>query len=163
MREALLKKEDLQWLRFFEANKKYRVVAQIEIAGDTNSFSIPTHSGKLKRYRRYGYAHFRLQGKTLKLAIYQSIDLMKQEAYKNHLFLPFTDATNYKTTYAGGRYLDLSLTDIIDHTLPLDFNKCYNPYCAYADGYNCPIPPDENKLKIAIKAGEKLFGKKPKE
>lgn len=157
-----LKKEDLQWLRFFDADKRYCVLAQLVSETDTTSFNIPTHSGKMKRYKRYGYVYFRLkgQGKNCKLSIYQSCDLVKQEAYKNHLFLPFTDATNYKSTYAGGRYIDLSTNDIEDDRILIDFNKAYNPYCAYADGYNCPIPPDENKMKCSVKAGEKLFGKK---
>lgn len=160
-----LKQDDLQWLRFFDADRKYWVVATLIPATDTNSFSIPTHSSKIKRYHRFGYVTFHLKGhrKNIRLALYQSCDLVKQAAYKNHLFLPFTDGTNYLTTYAGGRYLDLSITDIKDNRLVIDFNKCYNPYCAYADGFNCPIPPDENKLMFSIKAGEKLFGKKGKE
>ena len=160
-----LKKEDLQWLRFYAADKRYSVLAKLVLSTDTTTLSIPTHSGKIKRYKRYGYVYFHLKRhqKTIQLAVYQSCDLVKQAAYKNHLFLPFTDATNYQTTYAGGRYIDLSTTDIKDNSILIDFNKAYNPYCAYAEGYNCPIPPDENKLKIAIKAGEKLFGRKGKE
>ena len=62
-------------------------------------------------------------------------------------------------TYGGGRYIDLTITDIKNNLIELDFNKCYNPYCAYSDGYSCPIPPDENNLKIKIEAGEKKFAK----
>ena len=80
---------------------------------------------------------------------------MQKEEYKNYLFLPFTDETNYNQTFGGGRYLDFEITDIVGNKLILDFNKCYNPYCAYAGGFNCPIPPKENDLKVKIKAGEK--------
>jgi hypothetical protein len=65
--------------------------------------------------------------------------------------------TNYETTYGGGRYIDLSLKDIKEGKITLDFNKCYNPYCAYSDGFSCPIPPSENYLSTEIRAGEKVF------
>ena len=55
--------------------------------------------------------------------------------------------------------MDFMLDDIKNNTLLMDFNKAYNPYCAYATGYNCPIPPRENDLPVAIKAGEMAFGK----
>ena len=60
----------------------------------------------------------------------------------------------------GGRYIDLSIVDFTDNTIVLDFNRSYNPYCAYATGYNCPIPPEANRLPLAIRAGEQSFGKK---
>jgi uncharacterized protein (DUF1684 family) len=89
--------------------------------------------------------------------------LLKDPKYKDHLFIPFTDGTTYTETYGGGRYIDLSVNDIKNGKIELDFNKCYNPYCAYAGGFNCPIPPVENRLPVAIKAGEKLYGKAVKE
>jgi uncharacterized protein (DUF1684 family) len=79
--------------------------------------------------------------------------------YKNYLFVPFKDMTNGKETYGGGRYLDLETTDIQNDSVILDFNKAYNPYCAYSNGYSCPIPPKENHLAVSIEAGEKTFGK----
>ena len=75
------------------------------------------------------------------LTIYQSEALMKKPDYEDYLFLPFKDMSNYTYSYGGGRYMDLRFDDIKDSTIVLDFNKCYNPYCAYTDGYNCPIPP----------------------
>ncbi len=77
--------------------------------------------------------------------------------YKDYLFLPFTDDTNGITSYAGGRYIDLRDGDFNNNTLVLDFNKAYNPYCAFGAGYACPKPPVENKLALSIEAGEKLF------
>jgi len=70
---------------------------------------------------------------------------------------PFTDETNDEETYGGGRYLDLNRNDISKNRLLLDFNKAYNPWCAFSDGYNCPIPPKSNDLPVKIKAGEKKF------
>ena len=75
--------------------------------------------------------------------------------YKDYLFLPFTDPTNGVTTYGGGRYLDLMIP--ATKVVQLDFNKAYNPYCAYSGNYSCPIPPEENHLEIEIKAGVKKY------
>jgi uncharacterized protein len=118
-----------------------------------------THSGKIKQYFKYGFITFTLNNKPYKLYIYQSESLMHKEGFEDYLFLPFTDNTNYKTTYGGGRYLDFKLGDIKNNILELDFNKCYNPYCAYAEGFSCPIPPAENSLQTTIEAGEKLWKK----
>jgi len=155
--------QDTAWLRFFAPDKKYRVIATFKMTPDATNFQMPTHSGKAKTYRKYGYLTFVLKGERMQLEVYQSPDLMKIAEYKDHLFVPFNDLTNYEETYGGGRYLDLSLNDIRDNTVVLDFNKSYNPYCAYASGYSCPIPPEANRLPIPIKAGEKMFGKKTEE
>lgn len=84
---------------------------------------------------------------------------MKIPQYKNYLFLPFTDLTNAVTTYGAGRHIDVETTDIKAGKLIIDFNKAYNPYCAYAAGFQCPLPPGECNLDIAVEAGEKTFGK----
>ncbi|MEI9910512.1 MAG: DUF1684 domain-containing protein [Bacteroidota bacterium] len=82
------------------------------------------------------------------------------EEYREQLFLPFTDLTTGEETYTAGRYIDLTFNDIIGDKVVIDFNKAYNPYCAYISGkYNCPIPPKENNLTVAILAGEKNYGK----
>jgi uncharacterized protein (DUF1684 family) len=122
-----------------------------------------THSGKKKVYRQYAVASFRFKGKDCSLQIYQSMALLQQEQYRKSLFLPFNDQTNYLTTYAGGRYIDLSTDDVKSGTILIDFNKCYNPYCAFAGGYSCPIPPEANRLPVAIEAGEQLFAGAVKE
>jgi uncharacterized protein (DUF1684 family) len=98
-----------------------------------------------------------IDGDTLQLTIYQNIDLMNQQGYEDYLFIPFNDLTNGMETYGGGRYLDVQQGE--GDTLTLDFNKAYNPYCAYNPKYSCPIPPDENKLDVEIRAGEKNFDK----
>lgn len=155
--------DDTAYLRFYAPNELYRVDAEVLLTNDSLPFKMETHSGKTKMYRKYGTLHFVLNGKKAKLELYQSIDLMKHEAYKDYLFIPFNDLTNYETTYAGGRYIDISATDIKDGRVLLDFNKCYNPYCAFASGYSCPIPPAANKLAIRIEAGEQNFAKQLKE
>ena len=84
---------------------------------------------------------------------------MKTAEYKNYLFIPFTDLTTGDESYGSGRYMDFTTDSIQSNKLTLDFNKAYNPYCAYAIGFHCPLPPKENFLKVAIIAGEKVFGK----
>lgn len=159
-----LKEADTAFLRFFSPDAVYRVTAAFKATPKAKPFNMPTHSGKTKNYRQYGLLIFRLHDTLLTLHVYQSLDLIKKDIkYKKHLFVPFTDGTTYDETYGGGRYIDLSTDDIVNGNIVLDFNKCYNPYCAYAGGYSCPIPPVENRLPVAIRAGEKNFGKEPKE
>jgi uncharacterized protein len=95
----------------------------------------------------------------VKLNIYQSQMLIGVDQYKDYLFLPFTDLTTGAESYETGRYIDLKTGDIVDGKLTIDFNRCYNPYCAYRAGYSCPIPPKENALPVAIPAGEMKYGK----
>ncbi|MCW3121343.1 MAG: hypothetical protein JWQ38_835 [Flavipsychrobacter sp.] len=144
-------------LSFYKADRSFCVWADFNETPGSKPFLIQTHSGKQKPYREYGALSFMLNGTKHTLHIYQSMDLVKQEALKDYLFIPFNDETNYETTFAGGRYIDMSIKDIIDNKVLLDFNKCYNPYCAYADGFSCPIPPKENYLHTRIEAGEKMF------
>ena len=85
------------------------------------------------------------------LTAYRNIDLSRLEGYRNYLFVPFTDLTNGESTYGGGRYLDLE--GPLGNAVELDFNRAYNPYCAYGGAYSCPIPPIENHLGVAVRAG----------
>ena len=139
---------------FFPINLKYRVTAKFVKTENPVPFELPTSSGKFKQYQEYGKATFELDGKSLTLTLYQSLDLMKMEKYKDYLFLPFRDETNEKETYGGGKYMDLKIP--AGNEIILDFNQSYQPYCAYnAFDYNCPIVPVENKLPIRIEAGVK--------
>lgn len=137
---------------FFPINLKYRVTAKFVKTENPVPFELPTSSGKFKQYQEYGKATFELDGKSFTLTLYQSLDLMKMEKYKDHLFLPFRDETNEKETYGGGKYMDLKIPS--GKEIVLDFNQSYQPFCAYnAFDYNCPIVPAENKLPIRIEAG----------
>ncbi|MES2652391.1 MAG: DUF1684 domain-containing protein [Bacteroidota bacterium] len=152
-----LKEEDFKHLHFFEADSTYNVIAKVELLTNQKVFNMPTYDGTSKEFIRYANVKFTLNKKELQLTLYKNIALAANPAYKELLFLPFTDQTNQKTTYGGGRYIDLSLSDIKNGQIIIDFNKAYNPYCAYSDGYRCPIPPEENDLPIEILAGEKLY------
>lgn len=152
-----LKETDLVFLDFFNADNTYEVAAKVTLLSNQKIFKMPTYDGTSKEFIRYAQLDFMLQGQPVKLTCYKSIALAINPAYKNLLFLPFTDLTNGKSTYGGGRYIDLDLTTIHDGKIVIDFNKAYNPYCAYSDGYRCPIPPQENNIELEILAGEKLF------
>ena len=151
---------DRQHLHFFEINKNYHVQARFERTENSPWFKMETSGVMRPLYRVFGKAHFSLNDTTVTLNIYQSQSLMQMEKYKDDLFIPFTDATSGVESYDGGRYIDLSINDISDNSFLIDFNKAYNPYCAYVSNkYNCPIPPKENRLAVAISAGEKKYGK----
>lgn len=155
----VVKGRDTSYLSFFPVNKKYRVVAKFEKLKATPAFSIPTSGGASAQYFKYGKLTFKINDTIHHLYLYQSERLMSMEKYKDYLFLPFTDFTNAIESYSGGRYIDVTTGEISNNTLVLDFNKAYNPYCAYGKGYQCPLPPKESNLNTAIPAGEKSFGK----
>jgi uncharacterized protein (DUF1684 family) len=156
----VVKGEDRKHLHFFDVDEKYRVIAKFEKAQNAQWFQMPT-SGRMKQvYKIYGTISFAINDTLVKLNLYQSQGLMGSDQYKNYLFLPFTDATTGNETYESGRYIDLQTSDIRNNEVIIDFNKAYNPYCAYVSGvYNCPIPPAANHLPVAILAGEKAYGK----
>lgn len=139
---------------YFPIDEKYHVIAKFEKLPPHSLFQMRTTANSIKDYDVYGVVTFSLNGKEYHLNIYQSHQLRIQEKYKDYLFLPFTDESNGVETYGGGRYMDLRIPS--GDTIELDFNKAYNPYCAYATGYVCPIPPKENDLPLAIKAGVML-------
>ena len=155
-----LTKEDFKKfssLNFFEINEELYVNADFIRTPNEESFEMLTTTSRLAIYVKYGEAHFVIKDKKYKLNIYQSLSLKDDEEYKDYLFLPFTDLTNNKESYAGGRYIDLSLNDIKDKKIIVNFNNAYNPYCAYNHKYSCPIPPSENHLEAKINAGVKKF------
>ena len=159
-RSPIKTKKGLKHLKFYKINQAYQLTCTFERTPQAESFDMATYSGITKKFVQYGTASFEWQGKTYQLAIYQNLLLRRMEKYKEHLFLPFKDITNDETTYGGGRYIDLKISDIKDGKVVIDFNKCYNPWCAFSDGFNCPIPPTENHLDLAIEAGEKKYAKK---
>ena len=152
-----LKEADLQYLNFFDADSTYAVTAAVEPLQNQQSFMMLTSAGTKAEYIRYAHVKFVLNGKPQKLTLYQSISLSKRPGFEDYLFLPFKDETNDKESYGAGRYIDLKTGDIKDGRVLIDFNKAYNPYCAYSAGYQCPMPPAENDLETDIKAGEKQF------
>lgn len=139
---------------FYEPDEKFNIQATYRVLKKGKVISVPTSGTKVKDYREYAEVKFRLDGKKHRLMIYQPVPVLP--LYRNHLFLPMKDLTAPAETYGGGRYMDLSITDFVNGKVKLDFNRLYNPYCAFSDGWNCPVPPKENHLNLRIEAGEKL-------
>ena len=157
----IVKPEDKARMNFYEIDPAFRIVADFKPSASAAWIRFKTSGNFEKIFRVFGTASFFVNAEKFSLNIYQSQDLMTNPQYKNYLFLPFTDSTSGTETYEGGRYLDLTTADIKNNKIVLDFNKAYNPYCAYVSGvYNCPVPPKENALPVAISAGEKAFRKK---
>jgi hypothetical protein len=107
-----------------------------------------TSTGDDRVYLKIGTVAFEVEDQPTQLTIY------KAEGY-DELFLPFRDVTSGGETYGAGRYLEP--LDLGDGQIVVDFNLAYNPYCAYSEAYSCPLPPVENWLKVAIRAGEKKY------
>ena len=152
-----LRKDQVEFVSFYPAKQDYVVTASVEQLFNEPTFRMPTYDGTSNEYKGYGFLNFELNGKKYKLTAYQSVALFQNATYKNHLFVPFMDNTTGETTYEGGRYLDLSISDIKDGKIKIDFNRAYNPYCAYSNGYRCPQPPKDNILNAVIEAGEKKY------
>lgn len=156
---SILEETDLakfKALDFYPIDLKYRVKAKLVRTPNEKPFKMRTTTERLPEYVKYGEAHFTIDGEKLKLNVYKSTSEPKDPKYKDYLFIPFTDYTSGDGAYGGGRYVDAWIPE--GDILVIDFNKAYNPYCAYNKKYSCPIPPRENDLKIRIEAGVKDFG-----
>ena len=144
-------------LDYFLPNADYVVPAKLVRTPHALPFGMPTTTDRISQERVYGQLYFELNGNSYSLEVYQSMELLNKEGYEDYLFLPFTDRTNGQTTYGGGRYLDLRT--VAGDTIWIDFNKAYNPYCAYNKKYSCPVVPSQNHLDTEILAGVKAFEK----
>ncbi len=142
-------------LDFYPINEKFFVVAKFVRTENEKPFEMKTSTDRKPMYVKYGEAHFEIDGKSFRLNIYRNIELSKKEEYKDYLFLPFSDLTCVNESYIGGKYIDMKTPK--GDTIVIDFNKAYNPYCAYNHKYSCPKVPLENDLNIEIKAGVKKF------
>lgn len=147
------KTESFKGLNYFDADIRYKITADLTPIQNKKVVLLSTSDGKEERYVEYAYAEFDLNGYHNKLLILEMIDI---GPVRGKLFLPFGDETSAGETYGAGRYLDIEKVQG-SNTITLDFNKAYNPYCAYAEEFSCPFPPSENLLKVAIRAGEKVY------
>jgi uncharacterized protein len=153
----VVKGSDKQQMQFYPVKRSYRVAATFERKENSQWFAMSTSGTIKKQFRVFGILSFVLNDTACTLSVYQSKQLIASPEFADYLFIPFTDRTCGLDTYGGGRYIDLLMNDIRGNTCILDFNKAYNPYCAYTTGYNCPVPPKENDLPIAVEAGEKNY------
>jgi uncharacterized protein (DUF1684 family) len=139
-------KRNFQGLFYFHENPDLRLEVAIERIHDGEVVEMQTTTGDVQRYQRFGRFNFNAGGDEAQLTIFTD---------GRGYFLPFVDALAGKETYGAGRYLE-------PEPLPggrffVDFNLAYNPYCAYNEHWSCPITPAENRLKVAIRAGERVY------
>lgn len=137
---------------FYPADEAYRVVARFEATPDSKPFPLGTSKGRSRLYKRIGILHFDLKGKPYTLEAYLQVQSFAMKQQTVYVFLPVVDETTGDETYGAGRYLHYE--GIPEGTeWVIDFNKLYNPYCAYSDNYDCPKVPEPNHLPIKIEAG----------
>ncbi|MEC4113021.1 DUF1684 domain-containing protein [Myroides pelagicus] len=140
-------------LDFFPIDEAYIVIGTLKRTPDEKPFEMPTTTHQKHLYVKYANVTFTLEGRTHTVELYKSLKDLKGTT--SQLFLPFSDLSSGGSTYGGGRYLDLEIPE--GDQITLNFNKAYNPYCAYNPKYSCPIPPDQNFIKADIQAGEKTY------
>ena len=137
-------------LTYFATDPTYRVPASLQPAPPGPAVEMPTSTGQRRKMRRVGTLAFTLKGQPLSLGAFVEADQQDM----NRLFVPFGDITNGVETYQGGRYLELDRTPT--GLYDLDFNRAFHPFCLFNSSYDCPYPPAESRLKVPIRAGEKL-------
>jgi uncharacterized protein (DUF1684 family) len=139
---------EFKGLNYYEENPALAFELEAEPYEIRDLITMPTSTGGEAVYERWARVTFEVDGAEGQLTLYR-------EPGSGHIFLPFQDANAGGETYGAGRYLEV--LDLGENRVVLDFNYAYNPYCAYNDMWSCPIPPAENRLKVAIRAGEKSF------
>ncbi|MCJ7824349.1 MAG: DUF1684 domain-containing protein [Anaerolineales bacterium] len=139
-------KQNFAGLKYFEENPTLRLEVDLEPFDPVEQVNILTNTGDVQAYERTGYFQFMVEGELAKLTVFRN---------EHGYFLPFADSLAGEETYGAGRYLEPE--DASEGRLFVDFNLAYNPYCAYNESWSCPITPAENRLKLPIRAGEKVF------
>jgi uncharacterized protein (DUF1684 family) len=141
-------------LAYFDIKPEFRVPAALtEQRGDAPLIiEMQQTDGTTERMRRVGALGFTLGTVKYALTAFARVDDPTME----ELFVPFGDLTNGADTYKGGRFLNLNRT--ATGLYDLDFNQAFHPYCVYNPTWICPVPPRENRLAVAIPAGERLSG-----
>lgn len=146
-------KSSFTHLNYFDPDPSFRISASLTPIKNKKTILLATNDGQENTYLEYAYADFAISGVKCRLLL---LEIIEQGPTQGTLFLAFADETSARETYGAGRYLDIKKVPG-GNSILLDFNKAYNPYCAYSDTYSCPFPPRENILPVAIKAGEKVY------
>lgn len=139
-------RKDFKGLNYFPENEDLRLEVQVEEFPVKDQIQMQTTTGDVQFYERYGRFKFEAEGQPAELTIYRN---------EHGYFLPFVDSLMGQETYPAGRYLEPE--PLAGNRFFVDFNLAYNPYCAYNEMWSCPITPFENRIKVPIRAGEKLF------
>ncbi|MCX8057124.1 MAG: DUF1684 domain-containing protein [Ignavibacteria bacterium] len=151
-------------LKYFEVNPDFVFKSKLYRYALPETVIVLGTKGEERTQIKYGYFQFQYKGKTHKINVYkypESSIKEGKEYLKNYLAVWFRDLTTGEETYDVGRYLDVEEENPDpDYLYTLDFNKAYNPYCAYTPIYSCAIPREEDFIQIRIEAGEKKYHNK---
>ncbi|MCI0553234.1 MAG: DUF1684 domain-containing protein [Anaerolineae bacterium] len=139
-------RQHFKGLNYFPENPVLRLQVDVETTQSSETVSIQTTGGQPQTYQRFGKFKFQVDGQSAELTVYKN---------GHGYFLPFVDELAGKETYPAGRYVEPE--KLPNGKFLVDFNLAYNPYCAYNEQWSCPITPAENRLRVAIRAGEKIF------
>lgn len=152
-RSPLWGDDAFEGLAYYPETDAYRVAARVERL-EPEPVVLSTNTGDERLFLTYGVARFELSGAPHSLTLFAPPEAPEGP----RLFVPFRDETSGSETYGAGRYLDVTLSEDAEGsgTLDLDFNYAYHPFCAYVEGYSCPMPPASNWLEVAVEAGERL-------
>jgi uncharacterized protein len=145
-----VRRGELLPLAYFPGSLDYRVPAVLRVEPTRVTLEMPTSTGERRLMQRVGTLEFALKGQSMTLGAFVEATAQNMD----RLFVPFVDLTSGTETYPAGRYLDLDRTPTGIYVI--DFNRAYNPYCYYNPVYDCPFPPRENRLKVPVRAGEKM-------
>jgi uncharacterized protein (DUF1684 family) len=137
-------------LKYFDPDPGFRFEAKLQRYATPEAVMLATSKGTNQLFNRVGFFDLTVDGNPFHINAYQSA-----ERDDPSLFIPFRDSTSGKESYGAARYLDMEVEH--DDQYAVDFNYAYNPYCAYSEDYVCPLPPQENWLKVPIRAGEKKY------
>jgi len=143
---AAEQKKDFSGLNYFPENESLHLEIKVDLLNDPQPIQMQTTTGGAQVYLRHGRFKFAVDGQEAELTIYKS---------EHGYFLPFVDSLAGQETYPAGRYLEPD--ELPGDRFLVDFNIAYNPYCAYNEMWSCPITPAENRVKVPIRAGEKVF------
>lgn len=146
-------KDVFEGCNYYPVDSKFRVVATLVPDTNPGIFKVQTTTGDFKQYTRIGRLEFTIDGQKHSLTAF--MPPADEPMHGNRIFVPFRDKTSGTETYGAGRYLDLNKRAGNEYVL--DFNRAYNPFCAYSPYYSCPLPPGENTLPIPVRAGEMAF------
>lgn len=139
-------RKEFTGLHYFPVSEDYRITTRL--TPDAKKIPIPNILGQVEDTPSPGYVEFEIRGQKLRLT--------PIEESPNQLFFIFRDLTAGSQTYGSGRFLDAELGK--DGAVVLDFNKAYNPPCAFTPYATCPLPPKQNRLQVRIEAGELKYG-----
>ncbi len=145
-------KQSFENLLYFAPDRSYAVPARLVKLPEPEPLEMPTTRGLIKTFYRFARVEFDIDGEKQALTAFKYALAGDSAA---GLFIPFKDTTTGHATYGAGRYLQIE--DPEGEDFVLDFNRAFNPLCNYSPAYNCTLPPYENHLKVAIRAGEKTY------